>query len=37
VTNKYLQAASHTKRNAQARLVATIGPVHLLPQGKLLK
>jgi integrase len=30
VTNKYLQAASETKRNAQARLVAAILPVHLL-------
>jgi integrase len=34
VTNKYLQAASETKRNAQARLVAAILPVHLLPAGK---
>ena len=34
VTNKYLQAASNTKRNAQARLVAAILPVHLLPAGK---
>jgi integrase len=33
VTNKYLQAASHTKRNAQARLVAAIVPVGLLPAG----
>lgn len=31
VTNKYLQAASNTKRNAQARLVEAILPVHLLP------
>jgi hypothetical protein len=31
VTNKYLQAASHSKRNAQARLVEAIVPVHLLP------
>jgi len=30
VTNKYLQAASKTKRNAQARLVEAILPVHLL-------
>ena len=30
----YLQAASHTKRNAQARLVEAIVPVHLLPAGK---
>jgi hypothetical protein len=30
VTNKYLQAASKTKRNAQARLVEAILP-HLLP------
>ncbi len=34
VTNKYLQAASNTKRNAQARLVEAILPVHLLPSGK---
>lgn len=34
VTNKYLQAASQTKRNAQARLVEAIVPVHLLPAGK---
>lgn len=34
VTNKYLQAASHTKRNAKARLVEAIVPVHLLPAGK---
>ena len=34
VTNKYLQAASKTKRNAQARLVEAILPVHLLPAGK---
>jgi integrase len=34
VTNKYLQAASKTKRNAQARLVEAILPVHLLPGGK---
>jgi integrase len=31
VTNKYLQAASKTKQNAQARLVEAILPVHLLP------
>jgi integrase len=31
VTNKYLQAASNTKRNAQARLVEAILPGHLLP------
>lgn len=31
VTNQYLQAASNTKRNAQARLVEAILPVHLLP------
>ncbi len=31
VTNKYLQAASLTKRNAQARLIEAILPVHLLP------
>jgi hypothetical protein len=31
VTNKYLQAASKTKRNAQARRVEAILPVHLLP------
>ena len=30
VTNKYLQAASKTKRNAQAKLVEAILPVHLL-------
>ncbi len=30
-TNKYLQAASKKKRNAQARLVEAILPVHLLP------
>ncbi len=30
VTNKYLQAASKTKRNAQARLVEAILPVHML-------
>jgi integrase len=30
VTNQYLQAASKTKRNAQARLVEAILPVHLL-------
>jgi len=34
VTNKYLQAASHTKRIAQARLVEAIVPVHLLLVGK---
>jgi len=31
VTNKYLQAASNTKRNAQARLVEAILPIHMLP------
>jgi len=31
VTNKYLQAASKTKRDAQARLIEAILPVHLLP------
>lgn len=31
VTNKYLQAASKTKRKAQARLIEAILPVHLLP------
>jgi len=31
VTNKYLQAASKTKRDSQARLVVPILPVHLLP------
>jgi integrase len=31
VTNKYVQAASKTKGNAQARLVEAILPVHLLP------
>jgi integrase len=31
VTNKYLQAASNTKRNAQARLVEAILPAQLLP------
>ena len=31
MTNQYLQAASNTKRNAQARLVEAILPVHLLP------
>jgi hypothetical protein len=30
VTNQYLQAASKTKREAQARLVEAILPVHLL-------
>ena len=34
VTNKYLQAASHTKRNAQRRLVEVIVPVDLLRVGK---
>jgi len=34
VTNKYLQAASHTKRNAHARLVEAIVPLHLLPSGE---
>jgi integrase len=32
VTNKYLQAASKTKRKAQARLVEAILPVQLLPE-----
>lgn len=32
VTNKYMQAASKTKRNAQARLVEAILPGHLLPR-----
>ena len=31
VTNKYLQATSKTKRDAQARLVEAILPLHLLP------
>jgi integrase len=31
VTNKYLQAASKTKRDAQARLVEATLPVQLLP------
>jgi integrase len=31
VTNKYLQAASKTKRDAQARLVEAILPVQLVP------
>jgi hypothetical protein len=31
VTNKYLQAASKTKRDAQTRLIEAILPVHLLP------
>ena len=31
VTNKYLQAASNTKRSAQARLVEAILPVHMMP------
>ena len=31
VTNKYLQAVSETKRNAQARLVEAMLPLHLLP------
>ena len=31
VTNKYLQAASDTKRKAQARLVEAILPAQLLP------
>jgi len=30
VTNKYLQAVSKTKREAQAKLVDAILPVHLL-------
>jgi integrase len=34
VTNKYLQAASNTKRHAQARLVEAIVPVHLLPRKR---
>ena len=34
VTNRYLQAASKTKRNAQARLVEAILRVRLLPAGK---
>ena len=37
VTNKYLQAASQTKRNVQARLVEAIVPVHLLPAGKVVE
>jgi hypothetical protein len=37
MTNTYLQAASNVKRNAQARLVEAILPVHLLPQGKTAK
>lgn len=32
VTNKHLQAASKTKRDAQVRLVEAILPVHLLPR-----
>jgi integrase len=31
VTNKYLQAASKTKRDAQAKLIEAILPVYLLP------
>lgn len=31
LTNKYLQTASQTKCNTQARLVEAIVPVHLLP------
>ena len=31
VTNKYLQAASKTKRDAQARLIEAILPVQLRP------
>jgi hypothetical protein len=33
VTNKYLQAASKTKRNAQARLVEAILPQQLMSGG----
>jgi hypothetical protein len=33
VTNKYLQAASKTKREVQAKLVEAILPVHLLHAG----
>ena len=33
VTNKYLQAASNTKRNAQEKLVAAILPVELKVQA----
>ena len=33
VTNKYLQAASKAKREAQAKLVEAILPVHLLHAG----
>jgi hypothetical protein len=32
VTNKYLQAASKTKRKAQARLVEAILPMQSLPE-----
>lgn len=32
VTNQYLQAASKTKRDAQAKLVEAILPLHLLPE-----
>lgn len=32
VTNKYLQSASKTKRDAQVRLVEAILKVHLLPE-----
>ena len=32
VTNKYLQAVSETKRNAQARLVEVMLPSRLLPE-----
>jgi len=31
VTNKYLQAASKTRRDAQTRLIKAILPVRLLP------
>jgi hypothetical protein len=31
VANKYLQAASKTKRKAQARLIEAILPMQLLP------
>jgi len=34
VTNKYLQAASKAKREAQAKLVEAILPVHLLRAGR---
>ena len=35
VTNKYLQAAAHTKRQAQDRLVGAILPAGALSKGKL--